>query len=99
MYIQKQIFYQTFFRRQIAQLDQVLQRTSSTPENRYSLSGENVNTYNVEPADPIQKCKYIYICLLLLIYFMYVYFLLQLLQKILNLSMLLYGKILVIQNE
>lgn len=40
---------------QIAQLDQVLQRTSSTPENRYSLSGENVNTYNVEPADPIQK--------------------------------------------
>ncbi|XP_076674457.1 mutagen-sensitive 101 isoform X2 [Andrena cerasifolii] len=37
---------------QIAQLDQVLQRTSSTPENRYSLSGENVNA---EPADPIQK--------------------------------------------
>ncbi|XP_076684949.1 DNA topoisomerase 2-binding protein 1-like isoform X2 [Andrena cerasifolii] len=37
---------------QIAQLDQVLQRTSSTPENRYSLSGENINA---EPADPIQK--------------------------------------------
>ncbi|XP_015431486.1 PREDICTED: DNA topoisomerase 2-binding protein 1 [Dufourea novaeangliae] len=40
---------------QIAQLDQVLQRTSSTPENRYSLSGENANTYNAEPSDPIQK--------------------------------------------
>ncbi|KOC70830.1 DNA topoisomerase 2-binding protein 1-A [Habropoda laboriosa] len=40
---------------QIAQLDQVLQRTSSTPENRYSLSGENVNTYNTEHSDPIQK--------------------------------------------
>lgn len=73
--MQEQIFHQTFFRRQIAQLDQVLQRTSSTPENRYSLSGENANTYNVEPADPIQKCKYIYI--LLLIYLIYnVYFLL-----------------------
>ncbi|OAD60789.1 DNA topoisomerase 2-binding protein 1-A [Eufriesea mexicana] len=40
---------------QIAQLDQVLQRTSSTPENRYSLSGENANTYNTEHSDPIQK--------------------------------------------
>ncbi|XP_076627119.1 mutagen-sensitive 101 isoform X1 [Colletes latitarsis] len=40
---------------QIAQLHQVLQRTSSTPENRYSLSGENANTYNAEPSDPIQK--------------------------------------------
>lgn len=46
-------------RRQIAQLDQVLQRTSSTPEKRYSLSGESADTYNAEPADPIQKCKYI----------------------------------------
>ncbi|XP_053987839.1 DNA topoisomerase 2-binding protein 1-A isoform X1 [Hylaeus volcanicus] len=40
---------------QIAQLDQVLQRTSSTPENRYSLSGENANAYTAEPSDPIQK--------------------------------------------
>ncbi|XP_076286587.1 mutagen-sensitive 101 isoform X2 [Lasioglossum baleicum] len=40
---------------QIAQLHQVLQRTSSTPENRYSLSGENANSYNAEPSDPIQK--------------------------------------------
>ncbi|XP_076160180.1 mutagen-sensitive 101 isoform X1 [Ptiloglossa arizonensis] len=40
---------------QIAQLDQILQRTSSTPENRYSLSGENANTYTAEPSDPIQK--------------------------------------------
>ncbi|XP_018314729.1 DNA topoisomerase 2-binding protein 1-B isoform X3 [Mycetomoellerius zeteki] len=40
---------------QIAQLDQVLQRTSSTPENRYSLSGENAKKYN-ETSDHIQKC-------------------------------------------
>ncbi|KAF3420403.1 hypothetical protein E2986_06198 [Frieseomelitta varia] len=40
---------------QIAQLDQVLQRASSTPENRYSLSGENANTYSAESTDPIQK--------------------------------------------
>ncbi|XP_033326690.2 mutagen-sensitive 101 [Megalopta genalis] len=40
---------------QIAQLHQVLQRTSSTPENRYSLSGESASTYNTEPSDPIQK--------------------------------------------
>ncbi|KAG5323618.1 TOPB1 protein, partial [Pseudoatta argentina] len=40
---------------QIAQLDQVLQRTSSTPENRYSLSGENAKKYN-EASDHIQKC-------------------------------------------
>ncbi|XP_076653820.1 mutagen-sensitive 101 [Halictus rubicundus] len=40
---------------QIAQLHQVLQRTSSTPENRYSLSGENANSYDAEPSDPIQK--------------------------------------------
>ncbi|XP_029032844.2 DNA topoisomerase 2-binding protein 1 isoform X2 [Osmia bicornis bicornis] len=40
---------------QIAQLDQILQRTSSTPENRYSLSGEKANAYNTEPSDPIQK--------------------------------------------
>ncbi|TGZ37603.1 DNA topoisomerase 2-binding protein 1 [Temnothorax longispinosus] len=39
---------------QIAQLDQVLQRTSSTPENRYSLSGENAKKYN-EASDDIQK--------------------------------------------
>lgn len=44
--------------RQIAQLDQMLQRTSSTPENRYSLSGENANKYNVEASDHIQKCEY-----------------------------------------
>ncbi|XP_012219736.2 DNA topoisomerase 2-binding protein 1 isoform X1 [Linepithema humile] len=41
---------------QIAQLDQMLQRTSSTPENRYSLSGENAKKYNVEASDHIQKC-------------------------------------------
>ncbi|KAG7202053.1 hypothetical protein KM043_004733 [Ampulex compressa] len=41
---------------QIAQLDQVLQRTCSTPENRYSLSGENPDKYMNEPADEIQKC-------------------------------------------
>ncbi|RLU18231.1 hypothetical protein DMN91_008587 [Ooceraea biroi] len=41
---------------QIAQLDQVLQRTSSTPENRYSLSGENAKKYNdAEAPDHIQK--------------------------------------------
>nr|XP_012145489.1 PREDICTED: DNA topoisomerase 2-binding protein 1 [Megachile rotundata]XP_012145498.1 PREDICTED: DNA topoisomerase 2-binding protein 1 [Megachile rotundata] len=40
---------------QIAQLDQMLQRTSSTPENRYSLSGEKASSYNTEPSDPIQK--------------------------------------------
>ncbi|XP_071855891.1 mutagen-sensitive 101 [Bombus fervidus] len=40
---------------QIAQLDQVLQRASSTPENRYSLSGENADTYSAECSDPIQK--------------------------------------------
>ncbi|KAL0125656.1 hypothetical protein PUN28_004619 [Cardiocondyla obscurior] len=40
---------------QIAQLDQVLQRTSNTPENRYSLSGESVKNYN-EASDHIQKC-------------------------------------------
>ncbi|KYM95649.1 DNA topoisomerase 2-binding protein 1-A [Cyphomyrmex costatus] len=40
---------------QIAQLDKVLQRTSSTPENRYSLSGENAKKYN-ETSDHIQKC-------------------------------------------
>lgn len=40
---------------QIAQLDQVLQRTSNTPENRYSLSGENAKKYN-ETSDHIQKC-------------------------------------------
>jgi len=43
--------------RQIAQLDQMLQRTSSTPENRYSLSGENAKKYN-ETSDHIQKCQY-----------------------------------------
>lgn len=43
--------------RQIVQLDQMLQRTSNTPENRYSLSGENVNKYN-EASDHIQKCMY-----------------------------------------
>ncbi|KAH0952086.1 hypothetical protein HN011_008630 [Eciton burchellii] len=42
---------------QIAQLDQVLQRTLSTPENRYSLSGENTKKYDdVEAPDHIQKC-------------------------------------------
>ncbi|KAL6258449.1 hypothetical protein P5V15_010405 [Pogonomyrmex californicus] len=41
---------------QIAQLDQMLQRTSSTPENRYSLSGENTKKYNIEVSDHIQKC-------------------------------------------
>lgn len=47
--------------RQIAQLDQMLQRTSSTPENRYSLSGENAKKYNVDPpvVDHIQKCEYL----------------------------------------
>ncbi|XP_025993748.1 DNA topoisomerase 2-binding protein 1 isoform X2 [Solenopsis invicta] len=40
---------------QIAQLDQMLQRTSSTPENRHSLSWENMKTYN-ETSDHIQKC-------------------------------------------
>ncbi|XP_012528474.1 DNA topoisomerase 2-binding protein 1 isoform X2 [Monomorium pharaonis] len=39
---------------QIAQLDQMLERTSNTPENRYS-SGENAKTYN-EASDYIQKC-------------------------------------------
>jgi len=47
-----------FINRQIAQLDQVLQRTSSTPENRYSLSGENAKKYN-ETSDHIQKCEYL----------------------------------------
>jgi len=47
-----------FINRQIAQLDQVLQRTSSTPENRYSLSGENAKKYN-EASDHIQKCEYL----------------------------------------
>lgn len=47
--------------RQIAQLDQMLQRTSNTPENRYSLSGENANKYNVEVSDHIQKCEYLQI--------------------------------------
>ncbi|XP_011139690.1 DNA topoisomerase 2-binding protein 1-B isoform X2 [Harpegnathos saltator] len=40
---------------QIAQLDQVLQRTSSTPESRYSLSGENAKKYDDETSDHIQK--------------------------------------------
>ncbi|XP_011691670.1 PREDICTED: DNA topoisomerase 2-binding protein 1 isoform X2 [Wasmannia auropunctata] len=40
---------------QIAQLDQVLQRTSNTPENRYSLSGENAKKYK-EASDHLQKC-------------------------------------------
>ncbi|XP_076755410.1 mutagen-sensitive 101 isoform X1 [Xylocopa sonorina] len=40
---------------QIAQLDEVLQKTSSTPENRYSLSGESAKSYNAEPSDPIRK--------------------------------------------
>ncbi|XP_032667662.1 DNA topoisomerase 2-binding protein 1 isoform X2 [Odontomachus brunneus] len=40
---------------QIAQLDQVLQRTSSTPEKRYSLSGENAKKYDAEAPDHIQK--------------------------------------------
>lgn len=44
--------------RQIAQLDQVLQRTSSTPEHR-SLSGESVKKYDVEGSDHIQNCEYI----------------------------------------
>jgi len=48
--------------RQIAQLDQVLQRTSNTPENRYSLSGENTKKYDdVEVPDHIQKCTYSYV--------------------------------------
>ncbi|XP_014482988.1 PREDICTED: DNA topoisomerase 2-binding protein 1-A isoform X2 [Dinoponera quadriceps] len=40
---------------QIAQLDQVLQRTSSTPESRYSLSGENAKKYDDETSDHIQN--------------------------------------------
>lgn len=34
----------------------MLQQTR-TPENRYSLSGENAKKYN-ETSDDIQKCKY-----------------------------------------
>ncbi|XP_020299565.1 DNA topoisomerase 2-binding protein 1 isoform X3 [Pseudomyrmex gracilis] len=39
---------------QIAELNKVLQRTSSTPENRYSLSAEK--KYDVEASDHIQNC-------------------------------------------
>ncbi|CAL1689646.1 unnamed protein product [Lasius platythorax] len=41
---------------QIAKLDQMLQQTSRTPENRYSISGESAKKYNVEASDDIQKC-------------------------------------------
>ncbi|XP_029163393.1 DNA topoisomerase 2-binding protein 1-A isoform X2 [Nylanderia fulva] len=41
---------------QIAKLDQILQQTSRNSENRYSISGESTNKYDVETSDDIQKC-------------------------------------------
>ncbi|XP_017886293.1 DNA topoisomerase 2-binding protein 1 isoform X2 [Ceratina calcarata] len=40
---------------QLAQLDELLQKTSNTSD-RYSLSGENANSYKVPTPDAIEKC-------------------------------------------
>lgn len=41
----------------MAQLEELLQKASSTPEARQSLSGEHTNPYHLELNQPAGRCK------------------------------------------